>query len=94
MPAVQLRHVLAHAWGPDWQNRFQQFDTHPIAAAPIGQVHRAKTRDGRDLAIKVQYPGVCRSIDSDVDNVAGLLRMAGLVPKGVSIGPMLAEAKR
>lgn len=94
MPAVQLRHVLAHAWGPDWQNRFLQFDTHPIAAASIGQVHRAKTRDGRDLAIKVQYPGVRRSIDSDVDNVAGLLRMAGLVPKGVSIGPMLAEAKR
>lgn len=94
MPAAQLRRVLAHAWGPDWQNRFQQFDSHPIAAASIGQVHRAKTRDGRDLAIKVQYPGVRRSIDSDVDNVAGLLRMAGMVPKGVSIGPMLAEAKR
>ena len=57
-------------------------------------MHRALTKDGRDLAIKVQYPGVRRSIDSDVDNVASLLRMAGLVPKGVTIAPMLAEAKR
>lgn len=94
MPSFQLNHVLAQAWGSDWRNRFQHFDSHPIASASIGQVHRARTRDGRDLAIKVQYPGVRRSIDSDVDNVAALLRMAGLVPNGANIAPMLAEAKR
>jgi predicted unusual protein kinase regulating ubiquinone biosynthesis (AarF/ABC1/UbiB family) len=86
--------VLAQAWGADWRSRFETFDTHPIAAASIGQVHRARTTDGRDLAIKVQYPGVRRSIDSDVDNVASLMRVAGLAPRGVDISPMLAEAKR
>ena len=94
MPGPQLKKVLTDAWGPDWLKRFQKFDVRPIAAASIGQVHRAQTRDGRDLAIKVQYPGVRRSIDSDVDNVAGLMRIAGLVPKGLDIAPMILEAKR
>nr|WP_244670361.1 AarF/ABC1/UbiB kinase family protein [Rhodoplanes elegans] len=94
MPWPQLKRVLAHAWGTDWRGRFETFDTHPVAAASIGQVHRARTKDGRDLAIKVQYPGVRRSIDSDVNNVASLLRVAGLVPRTVDIAPMLAEAKR
>jgi predicted unusual protein kinase regulating ubiquinone biosynthesis (AarF/ABC1/UbiB family) len=94
MPPQQLKTVLTQAWGRDWLKRFQRFDVRPIAAASIGQVHRAQTRDGRDLAIKVQYPGVRRSIDSDVDNVAGLIRLSGLVPKGLDIAPMLAEAKK
>ncbi|KAA5601152.1 ABC1 kinase family protein [Blastochloris sulfoviridis] len=94
MPWPQLKRVLAQAWGPDWRSRFETFDVHPLAAASIGQVHRARTKDGRDLAIKVQYPGVRRSIDSDVDNVASLIRVAGMLPRHVDIAPMLAEAKR
>jgi len=94
MPGPQLKAVLTDAWGPDWLRRFRKFDVRPLAAASIGQVHRALTRDGRDLAIKVQYPGVRRSIDSDVDNVASLLRLSGLVPAGIDLSPMLAEAKR
>lgn len=94
MPPAQLQKVLAGEWGADWRTRFQRFDLHPIAAASIGQVHRAITRDGRDLAIKVQYPGVRESIDSDVDNVAALLRMSGTLPKGLDIAPLLSEAKR
>lgn len=94
MPWVQLRRVLNQAWGADWRENFESFDTHPIAAASIGQVHRARTRDGRDLAIKVQYPGVRASIDSDVNNVAALIRIAGLIPKTVDIAHMLEEAKR
>jgi predicted unusual protein kinase regulating ubiquinone biosynthesis (AarF/ABC1/UbiB family) len=94
MPAPQLKRVLTEAWGPDWLRRFARFDVRPLAAASIGQVHRAETRDGRDLAIKVQYPGVRRSIDSDVDNVGALLRLSGLLPRGLDLAPMLAEAKR
>ena len=94
MPKPQLKRVLMQAWGQKWLSRFERFDFSPIAAASIGQVHRAWTTDGRELAVKVQYPGVQRSIDSDVDNVAGLMRIAGLVPKGVDVAPMMAEAKR
>ena len=94
MPPAQLRAALDAAWGPGWMRRFARFDVRPFAAASIGQVHRARTRDGRDLAIKVQYPGVRASIDADVDNVAALLRLPGLVPREMDLGPMLAEAKR
>lgn len=94
MPPAQLQQVLAAQWGKDWRTRFQRFDPSPIAAASIGQVHRAVTRDGRELAIKVQYPGVRESIDADVDNVATLLRISGLLPRELDIAPLLAEAKR
>ncbi|GAA4023118.1 AarF/ABC1/UbiB kinase family protein [Sphingomonas swuensis] len=93
MPPPQLQKVLAAEWGADWRRRFGRFQAHPIAAASIGQVHRAETLDGRVLAIKVQYPGVAESIDSDVDNVATLLRVSGLIPAELDLSPLLAEAK-
>ena len=94
MPPQQLKTVLNRNWGRNWLRHFKSFDVRPVAAASIGQVHRAQTRDGRDMAIKVQYPGVARSIDSDVSNVAALIRMAGLVPKGFELKPYLDEARR
>ena len=94
MPPQQLDQVLAREWGRDWRRRFRHFEAAPVAAASIGQVHRATLPDGRRLAIKVQYPGVAESIDSDVDNVATLLRVSGLLPRGLDIAPLLEEAKR
>ncbi|MBX9796611.1 AarF/ABC1/UbiB kinase family protein [Sphingomonas sp.] len=94
MPPAQLQAVLAREWGKDWRTRFLNFGSSPIAAASIGQVHRATTRDGRELAIKIQYPGVRESIDADVDNVATLLRLSGLLPRELEVAPLLAEAKR
>ncbi len=94
MPEIQLRAALNRRWGRGWEERFETFDFIPIAAASIGQVHRARTIDGRDLAIKVQYPGVKDSIDSDVDNIATLMRLSGVVPKTLDVAPLLTEAKR
>jgi predicted unusual protein kinase regulating ubiquinone biosynthesis (AarF/ABC1/UbiB family) len=94
MPQRQVQAVLSANWGAGWQQRFEPFSFTPIAAASIGQVHRATTKDGRDLAIKIQYPGVRRSISSDVNNVASLLRLSGLIPKTLDIAPLLSEAKR
>ena len=94
MPPEQLRRVLDSEWGPDWRRRFSRFNATPIAAASIGQVHRATLPDGRELAIKVQYPGVRESIDSDVDNVATLLRVSGVLPRELDLAPLLTEAKR
>lgn len=94
MPMSQLADVLSGAWGKGWDQRFSRFSFSPLAAASIGQVHAATLRDGTRLAIKVQYPGVRQSIDSDVDNVAMLLRVSGLLPRGLDLGPTLEEAKR
>ena len=94
MPPSQLNQVLMAEWGKDWRKRFARFEATPIAAASIGQVHRAQLHDGRLIAIKVQYPGVAASIDADVDNVATLLRLSGLLPETLDIAPLLDEAKR
>ena len=94
MPPQQLNEVLKKEWGADWRRRFGRFDATPIAAASIGQVHRATLPDGRALAIKVQYPGVRDSISSDVDNVATLLRLSNLLPATLDVKPLLEEAKR
>ena len=94
MPPAQLDKVLKAQWGPDWRRRFRHFEAAPMAAASIGQVHRATLPDGRVLAIKVQYPGVRDSIGSDVDNVATLLRVSNLIPPSIDLKPLLEEAKR
>ncbi|MFA8441878.1 ABC1 kinase family protein [Yoonia sp.] len=94
MPPAQLKKVLTANWPDGWLGQFAQFDVRPIAAASIGQVHRARLKDGTELAIKVQYPGVAQSIDSDVANVGALLRMSGLLPKGFELAPYLEEARK
>jgi len=94
MPTRQLDQVLRSEWGPDWRKQFRWFNPRPIAAASIGQVHKALTRDGEELAIKVQYPGVAKSIDSDVDNVMTLLRIAGFAPPELKMDKLMAAAKQ
>ena len=94
MPPAQLDKVLKAEWGADWRRKFRHFEAAPMAAASIGQVHRATLPDGRVLAIKVQYPGVRDSIGSDVDNVATLLRVSNLIPPSIDLKPLLEEAKR
>jgi predicted unusual protein kinase regulating ubiquinone biosynthesis (AarF/ABC1/UbiB family) len=94
MPPSQLRRVLGREYGKGWQSRFAHFEYEPIAAASIGQVHRARTADGRELALKVQYPGVARSIDSDVDNAVALLRTLRLLPAEIDLGGIAAAARQ
>lgn len=94
MPPQQLDRLLIDEWGEGWRRNFRHFEARPIAAASIGQVHRATLPDGSQLAIKVQYPGIANSIDADVDNVASLLKLSNLLPSSLDIQPLLAEAKR
>jgi predicted unusual protein kinase regulating ubiquinone biosynthesis (AarF/ABC1/UbiB family) len=93
MPKEQLQTVLDEAWGMGWKDELLYFSYAPIAAASIGQVHKAILMDGTTLAIKVQYPGIRKSIDSDVDNVMGLINLIGLIPKEANIQPLLEAAK-
>jgi predicted unusual protein kinase regulating ubiquinone biosynthesis (AarF/ABC1/UbiB family) len=94
MPENDLISLLEAHWGEGWQDKFIQFPLQPIAAASIGQVHKVITRDSQCLAIKIQYPGIKQSINSDVNNVATLIKMTGLLPKGLDIKPLLTEAKK
>ncbi|MBU3004101.1 ABC1 kinase family protein [Paraglaciecola arctica] len=94
MPEKELVGLLETQWGQGWQKEFIQFPLQPIAAASIGQVHKVITKDLKRLAIKIQYPGIKQSINSDVDNVATLIKLTGLLPKGLDIKPLLEEAKK
>ncbi|WP_370280820.1 ABC1 kinase family protein [Pontibacterium sp.] len=94
MPRGQVELAMQNAWGRGWEAQFEHFTYQPIAAASIGQVHEAATYDGRKLALKIQYPGVRKSIDSDVDNVSALFRFLRLIPQDYDIEPLLAEAKQ
>src|SRR5450631_4760269 len=66
MPAKIVHAVLAAELGPRWRQKFLSFEDKPAAAASIGQVHRGVWKDGRDVAVKVQYPGAGAALISDL----------------------------
>lgn len=95
MPDWQMDKVLRDELGADWQaNLFTQFDRTPIASASIGQVHRAILKDGRQVAVKIQFPGVASSIESDLSNLSLLLRTSALLPKGLYLQNTIAVMRR
>ena len=94
MPMSEVVAVMQASFGQGWEHRFRRFSFTPLAAASIGQVHAAVSQGGRQLALKIQYPGIVRSIDSDVENVATLLKLSRLVPCDLDLHPLLQEAKR
>ncbi|ELB2086632.1 ABC1 kinase family protein [Vibrio parahaemolyticus] len=94
MPSKQLNSVMVNALGEQWKSAFLAFNFKPIASASIGQVHQAYSDAGDNLAVKVQYPGIRKSIDSDVDNVGTLLKIVGLIPESVDYKGLLEEAKK
>ncbi|GLC45729.1 hypothetical protein PLESTF_000598400 [Pleodorina starrii] len=94
MPRSQLEGVLVSELGPDWHSQLREFDWEPRAAASIGQVHTAVLQDGRRVAMKIQYPGVARSIESDVDNLMRLISVANVLPRGMYVENAAKVAKR
>lgn len=94
MPQKQLQQTLNKELGSDWQGKLQSFDWRPIAAASIGQVHQAVLPDGREVVMKVQYPGVAESIESDINNLKMLIRWVDMVPKGLYLDETMAAAKQ
>jgi aarF domain-containing kinase len=85
MPKSQLDAALVKELGADWESNFETFDQRPIAAASIGQVHRAILKNGREVVLKIQYPGVATSIDSDLDNLRRLMVWTGQFPRGTHL---------
>ncbi|WP_156725954.1 ABC1 kinase family protein [Streptomyces apocyni] len=93
MPTSTVHSVLTEQLGTDWRERFLEFEDKPSAAASIGQVHRAVWHDGREVAVKVQYPGAGEALISDLNQLARFSRvLAPLVP-GMDIKPLIAELR-
>ncbi|KAL8101151.1 protein ABC transporter 1, mitochondrial-like [Apium graveolens] len=93
MPRSQLNQVLEAELGPQWSSKLKSFDYEPLAAASIGQVHPAVTKDGLNVAMKIQYPGVADSIDSDIDNVKLILDYTNLLPEKMYLDRAIIVAK-
>mgnify|MGYP001570233842 CR=1 FL=1 len=88
-----MERVIASELGADFRKRLLDFSKQPIAAASIGQVHRACLEDGTQVAVKVQYPGVDLSIDSDVDALGTIFKIAAQVPQSGDFQSVLDEVK-
>lgn len=93
MPQWQVERVLVSELGSDWRDKFESFQDKPFAAASIGQVHLAKTLKGETVAIKIQYPGVAKSIESDIDNLVSLLKVWNVFPRGFFIDNIVSVRK-
>ena len=93
MPLAQLESQMAAQLGPEWRSLFDEFEDIPIAAASIGQVHRAVLKGGPQVAVKVQYPGVATSIHSDLQNLKMVISMANILPKGLFIDQIIKVAE-
>ncbi|KAH7594756.1 ABC1 family [Nakaseomyces glabratus] len=93
MPRRQLEKVMTKELGDNWEAKFKSFDKIPIAAASIGQVHNGELLDGTKIVVKVQYPGVKDSIDSDLNNLLLLLTASRLLPKGLFLDKTVANAR-
>lgn len=94
MPSWQRDGVLTKNLGSDWRELFDKFEEKPIAAASIGQVHRATLKSsGAEVAVKIQFPGVADSINSDLDNLAVLLAATKLLPKGLYLNKTIDNAR-
>lgn len=94
MPRWQMQRVLEEELGRDWQAKVASLEEVPFAAASIGQVHQGVLRDGTEVAVKIQYPGVAQSIQSDIQNLLAVLKMSVAVPEGLFAEQSLQALQR
>jgi predicted unusual protein kinase regulating ubiquinone biosynthesis (AarF/ABC1/UbiB family) len=91
MSATTVHHVLATELGTSWRKKLVEFDDNPAAAASIGQVHRGRWADGREVAVKVQYPGAGEALMADLRQISRVARTFGGMVPGIDIKPLIAE---
>ncbi|MEU0633326.1 AarF/ABC1/UbiB kinase family protein [Streptomyces sp. NPDC005989] len=93
MPSDTVHAVLEERLGEDWRELFLEFEDKPSAAASIGQVHRAVWHDGRNVAVKVQYPGAGQALLSDLTQLSRFARLLGPLVPGMDIKPLITELR-
>ena len=93
LPAASVHRVLAAELGPRWRQRFRALDDTPAAAASIGQVHRAVWKDGREVAVKVQYPGAGEALIADLGQLSRLASLFRVVQPGLDVKPLVSELR-
>jgi predicted unusual protein kinase regulating ubiquinone biosynthesis (AarF/ABC1/UbiB family) len=93
MPATTVHKVLTEGLGPDWREQFLEWNDKPAAAASIGQVHKARWHDGRDVAVKLQYPGAGPALLSDLNQLARFARLFAVINPGLDVKPLIKELK-
>jgi predicted unusual protein kinase regulating ubiquinone biosynthesis (AarF/ABC1/UbiB family) len=93
LPAATVHKVLAEDLGPDWRSKFAEFSDQPAAAASIGQVHRAVWHDGRDVAVKIQYPGAGKALSNDFTQLSRAGRLFSVLMPGLDVKPVLEELR-
>jgi predicted unusual protein kinase regulating ubiquinone biosynthesis (AarF/ABC1/UbiB family)/HSP20 family molecular chaperone IbpA len=93
LPAPTIQKVLAGDMGEQWRSSFAEFDDQPAAAASIGQVHRAVWHDGRQIAVKIQYPGAGQALMGDFNQLSRFARLFGVLMPGLDTKPLLAELR-
>ncbi|WP_432155900.1 ABC1 kinase family protein [Streptomyces sp. bgisy153] len=93
MPTRTVHAVLAERLGEDWPDLFEEFEDKPAAAASIGQVHRAVWHDGREVAVKVQYPGAGDALLSDLNQLSRFARLLGPLVPGMDVKPLISELR-
>jgi predicted unusual protein kinase regulating ubiquinone biosynthesis (AarF/ABC1/UbiB family) len=93
MPAATVHRLMAQQFGTGWRQRFQEFDDDAAAAASIGQVHKGIWRDGRVVAVKLQYPGAEAALRADLDQLFRVAPLLGVIVPGMQIRPLLAELR-
>ena len=93
LPAATVHRVLAADLGARWRSEFAEFGDRPAAAASIGQVHRAIWKDGREVAVKIQYPGAGQALSSDFTQLSRIGRLFGVLMPGLDMRPMLDELR-
>jgi predicted unusual protein kinase regulating ubiquinone biosynthesis (AarF/ABC1/UbiB family) len=94
LPASAVHRVLVADLGANWRDKFIDFDDSPAAAASIGQVHRATWRDGRKVAVKIQYPGAGKALINDFTQLSRLGRLFSVLMPGLDVKPLLDELRK
>src|SRR5450432_3515702 len=93
LPARTVHKVLATDMGEDWRASFAEFSDQPAAAASIGQVHRGVWQDGRQVAVKIQYPGAGKALIGDFNQLSRVGMLFNVLMSGLDVKPLLTELR-